>query len=140
MATHHHRSAKDALRALAAEIHDDDRPPERKEPSRASRVDRKSLALAGQIRETIDLTIRLNLGDPLLAGIDIEDVVLTPEGVAKVLVSVPEAVSPSDVLARLVRAAPRLRAEVARVITRKRVPNLTFMLSAQAHSDPEDTP
>jgi ribosome-binding factor A len=129
MATHPNR-AKDALRALAAQIHDDDRPPTRKETSRPPFADRKSLALAGQIRKTLELALRLGVADPSLSGVVVDDVTLTPEGVAKVLITVPSSANPSHVLTRLAAATPHLRAEVARVITRKRVPQLAFALAA----------
>lgn len=126
-----HERAKDALRALAAEIHDDDRPPERKESRRSMHASRKTLALAGQIRETLDAALRLKLSDPGLSGLSVDEVSITPEGVAEVRVTVPIGVDPVAARASLARATPRLRAELSRVVARKRLPTLAFVMVAE---------
>ena len=74
-----------------------------------------------------------NLGD-----LFVEDVFPAPHcGRLLVSVVVPEAHPVADVMAALERESPRLRAEVAAAVTRKRAPELSFVPALPGGDDDE---
>jgi hypothetical protein len=88
----------------------------------------KALQLCRQVQRILTLELAGFGGDEVLQDIYFTDV--TPAaGSSQLLVgvSVPSHVSVVDVLERLERIAPKLRAAIAAAITRKRAPELTFI-------------
>ena len=88
----------------------------------------KALQLCRQVQRILTLELAGFGGDEVLADLYIADVMPAP-GSSQLLVqvSVPPNVPIVDVLERLDRAAPKLRAAVAAAITRKRAPELSFI-------------
>ncbi len=116
---------KDALRALCAESHEDDAPEPRKEQRNHSAINRKAHALAGQIRKVLERELRLASQLPPLDHAEIIGVRMHHEGHAIVTVALHRG-NWAQAMALLVAERPRLRAELARVIARKRIPDLRF--------------
>jgi hypothetical protein len=88
----------------------------------------KALQLCRQVQRVLTLELGGFGGDDVLRDLYIVEVApVAGSSQLLVAVSIPANVSVVDVLARLERAAPRLRAAVAEAITRKRAPELTFM-------------
>ena len=88
----------------------------------------KALQLSRQVQRILTLEFAGFGGDDVLRDVYVAEV--SPvEGSSQLLVavSVPPNVAVVDVLERLERAAPRLRAAVAAAITRKRAPELMFV-------------
>lgn len=88
------------------------------------RIGRKTLQLAAQIRQTLELTLA-DVGEPVLAEVMV-DSVEPAGGAGHYVVVVTGSADPDEVLAALGRAAPRLREEVADDVHRRRAPNLVF--------------
>jgi ribosome-binding factor A len=96
--------------------------------SRRSKEDHKAQQLCRQAQRALNLALSGECGDEVLSDLFVAAV--TPAsgcGHLLVHVIVPAGRSISDVLARLHRAAPLLREEVAEAITRKRAPELSFL-------------
>ena len=98
-------------------------------PSGGKVANRKALQLCGQVADTLGSFLP-GCGDDVLREIVVLSVVPAPNS-SRLLVTVapagPDAApQPEQVLEHLQHALPRLRAEVASAITRKRVPELTF--------------
>jgi ribosome-binding factor A len=89
--------------------------------------DHKAQMLCRQVQRALTLALG-DLRDDVLRELYVADVTCAPNA-SHLLVHVvwPGRASAVDVLARLEPVAPRLRAEVARSITRKRAPELTFL-------------
>src|SRR5215204_2030178 len=88
----------------------------------------KALQLCRQVQRILTLELGGFGGDEVLRDVYVVDVI-PAAGSSQLLVqiSVPPHVSVVDVLERLERAAPKLRAAVATAITRKRAPELSFI-------------
>jgi len=88
----------------------------------------KALQLSRQVQRILTLELAGFGGDEVLRDVYVLEVV-PASGSSQLLVqvSVPANVSVVDVLERLDRIAPKLRAAVAAAITRKRAPELTFV-------------
>jgi hypothetical protein len=88
----------------------------------------KALQLCRQVQRILTLELGGFGADEVLRDLYVVDVTPAP-GSSQLLVhvSVPPNVFVVDVLERLERAAPRLRAAVAAAITRKRAPDLAFI-------------
>jgi ribosome-binding factor A len=88
----------------------------------------KTRQLCRQVQRALNLALAERASDPGLDQLYVVDVT-SDFGCGHLFVhfSVPEKRSMADVLASLERAAPRLRAQVAGAICRKRAPALTFM-------------
>jgi len=90
--------------------------------------DYKALQLCRQVQRILTLELSGFGGDEVLRDVYVIDVI-PASGSSQLLVqvSVPPNVSIVNVLERLERAAPKLRAAVAAAITRKRAPELSFI-------------
>jgi ribosome-binding factor A len=94
--------------------------------SRQRKENHKALQLCRQVQRAIALA--LPEGDEVLGDLYIAEVTPAPDaGHLLVHVMIPVRVSIVDALKRLEEFAPRLRAEVARAITRKRAPEISFI-------------
>src|SRR4051794_39519462 len=88
----------------------------------ASRAARKARQLCSQVSEALSFALAATSGDDAVAGLTVLSVEPAPDtGRLRVTVAPPpgDPIDPEDLLARLDRASPRLRAEVARSITRR---------------------
>ena len=88
----------------------------------------KARQLCRQVQRALNLALAERGSDPVLEQLYVVDV--TSElgcGHLLVHVTVPDDRPMPDVLAGLRREGPRLRAQVAHAINRKRAPELTFM-------------
>jgi ribosome-binding factor A len=96
--------------------------------SRRSKEDHHAEQLCRQAQRALNLALSGGCGDETLSDLFVAAVRPAPGcGHLLVHVIVPAGRSVSDVLARLHRAAPLLREEVAGAITRKRAPELSFL-------------
>jgi hypothetical protein len=88
----------------------------------------KALQLSRQVQRILTLELSGFGGDEVLRDVYVIGVI-PASGSSQLLVqvSVPPNVSIVDVLERLGRAVPKLRAAVAAAITRKRAPELSFI-------------
>jgi len=88
----------------------------------------KTRQLCRQVQRALNLALAERASDSGLEELYVVDVTsIFGCGYLFVHFSVPEDRSMPDVLASLQREAPRLRAQVARAICRKRAPALTFV-------------
>ena len=98
--------------------------------------DRKPLQLCRQVQRALALALPGECDDELLRDACVESVEpLGGPGQLLVRVSVPaggDAPTWNDAMARLTACTPRLRAAIAREISRKRVPNLSFVVVPRA--------
>jgi ribosome-binding factor A len=96
-----------------------------------SKENYKTARLCRQVAEALSLSLS-ECGEDLLLDLSVREVEPAP-GPGRLVVTVetsdPKA-TPVPILAALSRAQGRLRAEVARVIQRKRAPELVFRLAA----------
>jgi hypothetical protein len=95
--------------------------------ARGRHADHKARQLCRQVQRALSLALDGDLDELFIAEV-------TPaSGCARLLVHVviPGERSPADVLGKLRERAPRLRAEVARSISRKRAPELAFVLTLE---------
>jgi ribosome-binding factor A len=92
------------------------------------RADHKARQLCRQVQRAIGFALGGGFLDAELDALLIADVSPTP-GCARLLVHVviPSRLNAETVLGKLRERTPRLRAEVARSICRKRAPELTFV-------------
>ena len=94
--------------------------------------DRKTLQLCRQVQRALALALPGECNDERLRDASVESVEpIGGPGQLLVRVSVPDGgdgATWTDVMARLTACTPRLRATVAREISRKRVPNLSFVV------------
>ena len=96
----------------------------------------KALQLCRQVQRTLALALAGECGDDILRNAFVQDVTPAPDaGHLVVRVAVPPDANVRDLLARLDRVGPRLRAIVAAAITRKRAPELTFIPSAPSDQE-----
>ena len=94
-------------------------------------AERKARQLCRQAQRALNMALADRGGEGELADLFVEDV-STADGHLVVHVAVPAGRSVKEALAALRRAGPRLRAEVAAAITRKRAPDLTFVPAVPA--------
>lgn len=123
------------LRAVCAEVYEDDgvdprQAASRRQPSQSRKENRKTLQLCKQVARALSLSLVDECMDPCLHAIQIATVLPAPDSthlaVHVRLDAGEDARSPEEILARLREAAGFFRAQVARAITRKHVPELTF--------------
>lgn len=96
--------------------------------SRRAKQDQKARQLCRQVQRAISLALAGECGDDVLRELYVADVTPAPDaGHLMVHVAVPEGARVVEVLERLERVGPRLRAIVAQAITRKRAPELAFV-------------
>ena len=93
---------------------------------------RKARQLCAQAAEALAYALGAT-SDELVSGLTIASVEPGPDSSRLIVTVAPpvgEVVDPLDLVARLDRETPRLRAEVARAITRRKAPALAFRLRA----------
>ena len=92
------------------------------------RAEQKARQLCRQVQRALNLALAERGSDPCLEQLYVDDVTPAP-GCGHLLVHfvVPASRSLPDALASLRREAPRLRAQVARAISRKQAPELSFV-------------
>ena len=125
------RTTVRAQRPLCAEMHEDDGV----DPRRFFRHDnprgqRKTWQLCRQVMRALAFLLGGACGDVVLRELVVQAVIPAPD-CSRLLVRVylgptPVRVPPEEISARLDRARPYLRQEVAAVICRKRAPDLIF--------------
>ena len=127
------------LQQCCGEIHEDDCIDPRRffQPERDHKENYKGQQLCRQAFETLSLVIA-DCDDELMQLLNIIEVNIASDGSRliatiqhqRVFHLVPELqmLTPEQILARLSKQVPRLRSELARSISRKRVPNLSFEL------------
>jgi hypothetical protein len=96
-----------------------------------ARSDRKTLQLCRQVQRALSLSLGGECADELLGDLYVASV--EPLGGpgqlgVRVILSTDSGASAGEVMSRLTAQTPRLRAAVAREISRKRVPNLSFIV------------
>lgn len=98
-----------------------------KRESASRRAEQKARQLCRQVQRALNLALAERGSDPGLEQLYVDDVTPAP-GCGHLLVHfiVPASQSLHDALASLRREAPRLRAQVARAISRKQAPELSF--------------
>ena len=103
---------------------------------RRQKPDYKTLQLCRQVQRVLTLELS-GAGDDLLRDTSVIDVMPAPDAShLLVQITLPPGVAVVELLARLHEATPRLRAEVARAITRKRAPGLSFIPVAAGEVTP----
>ena len=99
--------------------------------SRASsrrQVERKTQQFCRQVQRTLNVALAGGGDFESFDGLFVEEVVPAPDcGRVLVYVVVPNGRPVADVMIAIGRQTPRLRAEVAAAITRKRAPELAFV-------------
>lgn len=122
------------MRSLCGQIGPGDGADPRLEPKSGETrpTGRKSRQLCAQVAESLSLAMAATAGDDIVAGMTVLAVEPAPD-TSRMLVTVAppkgEDLDPGEIVARLDQAAPRLRAEVAQSITRRRAPSLAFRVS-----------
>jgi ribosome-binding factor A len=98
----------------------------------ASRPDRKTLQLCGQVARALAIAFEGLVADEALSGLHVESVAPAPDASClRVAVRSPRAGADPAVLAvRLAAAHGFLRAEVTGAIRRRRAPELVFVVAA----------
>ncbi len=98
-----------------------------KRESAGRRAEHKARQLCRQVQRALNLALAERGSDPSLEQLYVDDVTPAP-GCGHLLVHfvAPAGQSLPDALASLRREAPRLRAQVARAISRKQAPELSF--------------
>ena len=90
--------------------------------------DHKALQLCRQVQRILTLAFGDFGGDEVLREVYVADVrPVDASSQLMVFIAIPAGVSVVEVLERLNRSAPKLRAQVAAAITRKRAPELSFV-------------
>lgn len=129
------RRAREQMRALCGEIHEDDGvdPREFFKAGRSRRKpDHKTARLCGQVAQTIDQILAGETGDDDLRCLRVASVRPAPDA-SRMLVSVVADAPGGDfnrarAETRLQAASGRLRTAVAAAITRRKAPSLLFVL------------
>jgi ribosome-binding factor A len=93
--------------------------------SRERQAERKTRQLCRQVQRSLNLA--LAEGDRDISDLYVDEVTADGGGPLLVHVAVPATRSVGEALDALRADAPRLRADVARAITRKRAPELAFV-------------
>lgn len=94
---------------------------------RHEKVDYKALQLCRQVQRALSIEFG-GIADDVLRDATVVNVTPAPDATHLLVhVALPRDVSVVDALSHLDAALPRLRAEVARAITRKRAPMLSFV-------------
>ena len=106
----------------------------------AARADHKARQLCRQVYQTLSLALAGECDDDVLRDLYIASVDPAPDSrhlVVRVVVRrAPDAPAPAEVLGRLDRAKPLLRRLIAQAITRKRVPEISFVPTSESELMP----
>lgn len=133
------------MRLHCAEIGADDGTDPRyevREDLGTKRRDRKTLQLCRQVAETLDQVLSGEIGNPLIAGLQVVAVTPAPDA-AQLLVLVQQSpgeqiAAPEKILEQLSAAGGVLRSAMAAAITRRRAPRLLFQVIAAPALPEED--
>jgi len=110
---------------FAAALEDEDA---QRRQDRRRHSEYKTRQLCHQVQRALNLALAARVAGGDLDAVFVSGVIPAPDcGHLLVQVLVPDDFSTSDVLAELRARTPRLRAEVARSISRKRAPELSFV-------------
>lgn len=109
-------------------------------PTRSRRDSRKDWQVCRQVFETLNYVLSGDSRDDVLRGLLVSEVSPAPDA-TRLLVTVQpldltDGVEPITILQHLHEATGRLRAEVARSISRRKVPELIFQLSLNSPAKP----
>jgi ribosome-binding factor A len=112
-------------------------------PTRNRRTDRKDWQLCRQVSESLGYVLSGECRDAALSGLIIDQVVPAPDS-HRLLVTIhpyapDEDFNPERVLERLQQSLGWLRSEVARSISRRKVPDLVFQVIVHPTAQPEKT-
>ncbi len=100
-------------------------------PAPKAAFERKARQLCEEVRRTLEFALDWECDDDLLAELWIAAVDPAPDASRlRVSIEIPPGRDPVAVLERLDRMRPRLRAEVARAVTRKRAPDFFFAVGS----------
>ncbi len=132
------QSIRERLLEMCGQLHDDDcvDPKEYFKPTRnVDAANKKAKQLCRQATETLELVLS-DCEDELMQSLVVAGVDPAPDS-SRLLVTIAVDLPPRDfdqdlILSVLQTQTPRLRAELARSITRKRVPNLSFCVQLKA--------
>jgi ribosome-binding factor A len=106
--------------------------------SSARQAQRKAQQFCRQVQRALNLALAESNAGEGINGLFVEDVSPAPDcGRLLVHVLIPADHSVADAIGALRRDTPRLRAEVARAITRKRAPDLAFVPALPDGGDDE---
>lgn len=126
----------DALRALCARLEEDDgvRPQRRPEQTRNQAPTRKDRQLCKQVLRALSLAVLAESGSTLLRDLAFVAAEPAPDA-SRLRITVDASgvlgrAGAAEVRAELARATGFLRSQAAAAISRKRVPELTFVLAA----------
>ncbi|HEY3246071.1 MAG TPA: ribosome-binding factor A [Phycisphaerae bacterium] len=111
---------------------------ERLQPDRPQ-AGRKLLQLCKQVSRAVSLVLA-EMDDSVLQDVAVDSVLPAPNA-SRLLVQVyltrpVEGVAPTDIVQRLFAAGPRIRAEIATMIHRRKAPELSFALLAPPQPEP----
>lgn len=128
------------LRALCADVHPDDgldpRDDRKRDALNSTKPDRKLRQLCKQVERTLHLALADLPQADALAGVTVREVTPAPDaGRLCAVVAVPDPDRRDPVLAVLRAQRARLRSEVATAISRRRVPDLTFVVVVEGGRD-----
>jgi ribosome-binding factor A len=102
------------------------------------RSNQKLQQLCRQVQRTLSLMVPGELADPVLQDLAVMEVLPAPDA-SRLLVRLATRAAAADVphiLERLERVRGRLRSEVAAAVTRKRAPELMFLLCRESEVTP----
>jgi ribosome-binding factor A len=139
-----HPRRREQLRALCAELRDDDGVDPRhffKPSRRRNKEHRKARQLCCQVRKTLDLVLSSETEDELLVSLRVVAVTQGADA-SRLIVTVaadvpPDQFDPGGIATRLAAIQGRLRCEIAAAITRRKTPVLTFQVVPPAETFPE---
>jgi len=131
------RDAEEKLRALSAELGEDDGGDPReffREGKYPRKANRKALQLCGQVFDLLSQILSGECGDEVLRSLQVVSVAPAPDA-SQLLVLVAQIqgeshLQASEVLSRLNNASGMLRSLVAAGVTRRRAPKLLFRVVA----------
>ena len=126
------QSMRERLLEMCGQLHEDDcvDPKEYFKPSRSlDAANKKAKQLCRQAMETLELVLS-DCDDELMQSLIVVGVDPAPDS-SRLLITIgvdiaPDAFDQGFILSVLTEQTPRLRAELARSISRKRVPNLSY--------------
>jgi ribosome-binding factor A len=123
------------MRAHCSEIHEDDGIDPRdffKPGNRRDKADRKALQLCRQVAETLDQVLCSEIADELVSSLRVASIVPAPDS-TRLLVTLQTDLKSHDfnrpeIERRLEDRRGQLRCAVAAAITRRKMPNLSFVI------------
>lgn len=102
----------------------------RSNSQRPHRPDRKTLQMCSQVQRTLDLVLSGDMDDDRLRDLYVSQVVPAPDASCLLVSVTPHSFArdfqPALVMARLAESTGKMRSELARVINRRKTPELMF--------------